>query len=58
MRYCPWRGRIRVAQKTETDRVCEGISEGVRLAEPVRVAPRGPEARGILHTTSEKASLD
>src|ERR1700704_5137622 len=33
-------------RKAETDRVCEGISEGFRLAESGRVAPRGPEANG------------
>src|ERR1700716_3922102 len=35
-------------RKAETDRVCEGISEGFRLAESVRVAPRGPEANGSM----------
>jgi hypothetical protein len=48
----------RPGRETDTDRVCEEIFEGVRLAEPVRVSPRGQETRGILHTTSEKASLD
>jgi hypothetical protein len=28
-------------RKAETDRVCEGISEGFRLAQSGRVAPRG-----------------
>jgi hypothetical protein len=35
-------------RKAETDRVCEGISEGFRLAESGRVAPRGPEANGSM----------
>jgi len=33
-------------RKAETDRVCEGISEGFRLAKSERAVPGGVEAKG------------
>ena len=42
-------------RKAETDRVCEGISEGFHLAKTRRVAPRGAEASGHA-TRSENES--
>ena len=38
----------RAGRKAETDRVCEGISEGFRRPEPERVAPRGPKANASM----------
>ena len=35
---------IQPGRKAETDRVFEGISEGFRLADSARVAPRGADA--------------